>query len=210
MEKLIKGIIKFRKEVSQSQLEHFAQLALEQNPDTLFIACSDSRVVPNLFASTDPGDLFVVRNVGNIIPPATESGISSGDVSEMAAVEFSIQHLNVKDIIVCGHSECGVMESLLANDSASSSQHLSQWIKHAYPSKNSLKQMRKKFSDDLSEVNVLSQINVLQQVEHLKTYPLISDKISKGQLDVHSWWFDIGTASVYSYNEDKEIFEILK
>jgi len=210
MKKLIEGIIKFRKEVSQTQLEHFAKLALEQNPDTLFIACSDSRVVPNLFASTDPGDLFVVRNVGNIIPPAKDNGFSSSDISEMAAVEFSVQHLNVKDIIVCGHSECGAMHSLLTNDCLHSHQHLSEWIKHAAPSKNILKQERNKFSNELSEVNVLSQLNVLQQVKHLKTYPIVNDKIDKGELGVHAWWFDIATATVYSYDEDKESFEILE
>lgn len=109
MKKLIRGIIDFRKNMRPSCKETFAQLALGQRPDTLFIACSDSRVVPNLFASSDPGDLFVIRNVGNFIPPCGEQGRSASDESEAAAIEFALLTLPVTEIIVCGHSECGAM-----------------------------------------------------------------------------------------------------
>src|SRR5579871_2549496 len=110
MRKLIRGIVDFRKNVRASVKETFAQLALGQRPDTLFIACSDSRVVPNLFASSDPGDLFVIRNVGNLIPPCGERGHSASDESEAAAIEFALTALPVTDIVVCGHSECGAMD----------------------------------------------------------------------------------------------------
>lgn len=210
MRKLINGIIQFRKAVNKNQLEHYAKLALEQKPDALFIACSDSRVVPNLFASTDPGDLFVVRNVGNIIPPAEPGGVSSGDISELAAIEFSVQDLNVKDIIVCGHSECGAMRCLLGGGSDVSHQHLFNWIKYAKTCKSTLEQTRKNFPPELSDLNILSQINVLQQISHLKTYPLIRDRVSKGQLELHAWWFDIATATVYSYNSELQSFEVLQ
>src|ERR1700737_3168510 len=103
MKKLIQGIVDFRQNLSEESRSLFAQLALGQKPDALFIACSDSRVAPNVFASTNPGDLFVLRNVGNLIPPAS----SSQDCSASAVIEFSIFSLNVSDIIVCGHSECG-------------------------------------------------------------------------------------------------------
>src|ERR1700693_2569793 len=106
MIKLIKGIVTFRRHVRPGYRKQFAHLALGQSPDTLFIACSDSRVVPNSFASTDPGDLFVIRNVGNLIPPCDQDGYSQADESEWAAIEFAIFALNVSDIIVCGHSEC--------------------------------------------------------------------------------------------------------
>src|SRR5712691_7179979 len=114
MKKLIQGIIDFRKHRIADYREKFSKLALGQSPDTLFIACSDSRVVPNLFASADPGDLFVIRNVGNIIAPADREGRSQSDESEAAAMEFSIEKLNVTDIIVCGHSECGAMQAIIA------------------------------------------------------------------------------------------------
>src|SRR5690348_14195817 len=109
MKKLIQGIIDFRQNLTKENRELFAQLALGQKPDTLFIACSDSRVVPNLFASTNPGDLFVLRNIGNLIPPAVGPHL---DCSASAVLEFSIFTLGVSDIIVCGHSECGAMQAL--------------------------------------------------------------------------------------------------
>src|ERR1700712_1293849 len=113
MKKLLNGIVDFRKNVRPTVKETFALLALGQRPDTLFIACSDSRVVPNLFASSDPGDLFVVRNVGNLIPACGESGHSKSDESEAAAIEFALLNLPVAEIIVCGHSECGAMDKLV-------------------------------------------------------------------------------------------------
>ena len=113
MQKLVSGIVEFRRSTQESYREAFGKLAVGQFPDALFIACSDSRVVPNTFASTDPGDLFVVRNVGNLIPPCDVQGHSSADESEAAAIEFAIQNLSVKNIIVCGHSECGAMGALI-------------------------------------------------------------------------------------------------
>src|SRR5690242_9117423 len=110
MKKLIQGIVDFRNNLTEERRELFSKLALGQKPDSLFIACSDSRVVPNLFASTNPGDLFVLRNIGNLIPPATSS---PQDNSAQAVIEFSILSLNVSDIIICGHSECGAIQALL-------------------------------------------------------------------------------------------------
>src|SRR3954464_15796837 len=109
MKKLIRGIIEFRKTKLQIYREKFAVLATGQSPDTLFIACSDSRVVPNLFASTDPGDLFVVRNIGNLVSPRSdEHGHSTA-----AAIEYAINNLGVKNVVICGHSECGAMQALM-------------------------------------------------------------------------------------------------
>src|SRR5271165_3350755 len=104
MKKLINGIVEFRRNVQKGYRQAFGKLADGQAPDTLFIACSDSRVVPNTFASADPGDLFVIRNVGNLVPHA-----KTPDNSEAAAMEFAVEKLGVSDIIVCGHSECGAM-----------------------------------------------------------------------------------------------------
>src|SRR5271168_347097 len=101
MKKLIQGIVDFRKNLTEENRELFAKLALNQAPDTLFIACSDSRVVPNLFASTNPGDLFVVRNIGNMVPSCGCNGQSSGDESVAAALEFALTTLNVSNIVVC-------------------------------------------------------------------------------------------------------------
>jgi carbonic anhydrase len=204
MEKLKKGIIQFRKDVQQKDLDHYSKLAIGQKPDALFVACSDSRVVPNIFASTDPGDLFVLRNVGNIIPPFNSSNV---DTSAIAAIEYSVLELKIKDIIICGHSECGAMNALL-NNTTSPSSNLHNWIGYAKRSKELL--FSKRFTPmdpELSKVNQLSQINTVQQIEHLKTYSVIAEHIADGRLRVHAWWFDIATAYTYIYDEKKKIFE---
>ena len=115
MKKLLNGIVDFRKNVRPAVKDTFALLALGQRPDTLFIACSDSRVVPNLFASTEPGDLFVIRNVGNLIPPFSEGESGPHFGSEAAAIQFALTQLPITEIVVCGHSECGAIKGAIDN-----------------------------------------------------------------------------------------------
>src|SRR2546425_13171604 len=117
MRKLVQGIVDFRKSRRLDYAETFARLALRQKPDALYIACSDSRVQANVFASTEPGDLFVVRNPGNLVSPAGPDGKSLSDESEAAAIEFALDVLEVRDIIVCGHSGCGDRKSTRLNSS---------------------------------------------------------------------------------------------
>src|SRR2546425_9926196 len=112
MRKLVQGIVDFRKSRRLDYAETFARLALRQKPDALYIACSDSRVQANVFASTEPGDLFVVRNPGNLVSPAGPDGKSVSDESEAAAIEFALDVLQVRDIIVCRHSGCGALAAL--------------------------------------------------------------------------------------------------
>ena len=128
MKKLLDGIAEFQRTTRPSYREKFAKLALGQSPDCLFFACSDSRVVPNLFASTEPGDLFVVRNVGNLVPPCGSHGLSTTDRSEGAAVEFALQVLGVRDIVVCGHSDCGAMRGLLSGATPEKAPNLREWL----------------------------------------------------------------------------------
>lgn len=203
MKKLIQGIVDFRKGLTEESRDLFAKLALGQKPDTLFIACSDSRVVPNLFASTNPGDLFVLRNVGNLIPP-----VASNDDSATAVVEFSIFSLEVSDIVICGHSECGAMYALLHGVDSKNCCHLESWLKYG---KEALNKVRKgvKINPGLSEQNQLSQVNVLQQMEHIKSYPFIQERIAKKQLRVHGWWFDIAQADVYCYEQELNQFVLI-
>src|SRR5271154_4035155 len=121
MKKLIQGIVDFKKNLTDEKRALFAQLALGQKPDTLFVACSDSRVVPNLFASTNPGDLFILRNIGNLVPPFTPV---SQEACAQAALEFSVLNLNIADIIICGHSECSAMQALAGGLDTSCCPHL--------------------------------------------------------------------------------------
>jgi carbonic anhydrase len=210
MKKLIRGIVDFRKTVRMSRKDTFAKLALGQRPDTLFIVCSDSRVAPNVFASTDPGDLFVIRNVGNMVPPSGKEGLSKGDESVAAAIEFALLNLNVAYIIVCGHSECGAMVALTHGRNHVEAPNLKNWLKHGDVS---LKQFNKgyaPFSNKVAEKhNQLSQLNVLQQIEHLKTYPLVQERIKTGMLQLHAWWFDIKEANVYAYNPDEGAYHLI-
>lgn len=211
VKKLVKGIVEFRKRVRPEYIETFARLALGQKPDSLLIACSDSRVVPNLFASVDPGDLFVVRNVGNLVAPCDASGRSVADESEASAIEFSVLSLNVADIIICGHSECGAMHLALSGTQVADAPNLMSWIRHANPSLARLRSPSEplRVSDRLAAHNRLSQLNVLQQMEHVITYPAVRDRIQRGQLRVHGWWFDIASAEVYAYAPEDRAFRLI-
>ena len=190
MRKLVQGIVDFRNRVRPVARETFARLALGQSPDVLFIACSDSRVAINVFASTEPGDLFVVRNPGNIVSPAAADGISVADESEAAAIEFAVGQLAVKDIIVCGHSSCGAMAGLLRGRENLNAPHLRSWLRHAERALDRV---------DLTAPDApdrLSQANALLQIENLKTYPLVARAEQEGRLKLHAFWFDIATAEV--------------
>jgi carbonic anhydrase len=205
MRKLIHGIVEFRRNHLPGYREKFARLALRQNPDALFITCSDSRVAPNWFASTDPGDLFVVRNVGNLIPSCGKDAYSTADESEWAAIEFAILNLKVSDIIVCGHSDCGAMHALLGGRDKIEAPHLRSWLRHGEPSLAKLPPGK----GSLSRVNQLSQRNVLEQLENLKSSTVVSERLAAGRLKLHGWWFDVATADVYSYSESESRFLLI-
>lgn len=205
MKKLIQGIVNFRRGLTEESRALFAKLALGQRPDALFIACSDSRVVPNLFASTEPGDLFVLRNIGNLVPSYTADMVA---VSAQAAIEFSVFSLNINDIIICGHSECGAMQALVGEIDIQSCPHLVSWLQYGA---ESLKKLRDGFSlnPSLSEYNQLSQVNVLQQMEHVASYPFVRERREQGRLRIHGWWFDIAHADVYCYEPTVSQFVLI-
>lgn len=205
MKNLIQGIVDFRKNLTEEHRKLFAKLALGQKPDALFIACSDSRVVPNLFASTNPGDVFVLRNIGNLVPPISSQ---EKDTSAVAALEFSIFSLNVSDIIVCGHSECGAMQALAHSSDMCHCGHLSSWLQYG---KEALEKVRSGHTIDssLSEVNQISQMNVLQQMQHITSYPFVQERIRAKKLRMHGWWFDIARAEVHYYCSRERRFVVI-
>jgi carbonic anhydrase len=205
MRKLIKGIAEFRAKSTPETRDLFARLALGQKPDTLFVCCSDSRVAPNVFASTDPGDLFVVRNVGNIVPPCDNHGHSIHDRSEAAAIEFAVNNIGVQDIVVCGHSDCGAMHALHGGLENISLPNLRTWIASARPALVRLKS-GEELNPGLSDVNRLSQINTLEQASHLLSYPLIKERVDAHKLSIHAWWFDIGKGEVLAFDPREHRF----
>lgn len=208
MKKLIQGIIEFRRTVQVGYREAFGKLATGQAPDALFIACSDSRVVPNTFASTNPGDLFVLRNVGNLVAPCGQHGVSTSDESEAAAIEFAIMNLSVSYIIVCGHSECGAMKAIINNRNTIETPNLKNWLRHGEPA---VDRMRSGLSLDstLTDHNQLSQLNVLLQIENIKTYPSVQKRLKEGTLSIHGWWFDIAKADVYAFDSKIKKFILI-
>ncbi|MFZ5475394.1 MAG: carbonic anhydrase [Myxococcota bacterium] len=200
MKKLLDGIRDFHVRVRPGYRERFAHLALGQSPDCLFVACSDSRVVPNLFASTDPGDLFVLRNVGNVVPVA-----GAGDASAGAAVEFATLGLGVRDIVVCGHSSCGAMRALLTGERPDPSPSLDRWLEQARPSLGRLRR-EEALAPSLPDVDRLSQAHVLEQIDHLRGYVPVAERLAAGTLNLHAWWFDLANAEVLAFDADKRVF----
>lgn len=189
MKKLIRGIMEFRKTRRPMVMDTFARLALGQSPDALFVACSDSRVAANVFASTDPGDLFVIRNVGNIIPKHPNSG------STVAGLEYALNVLNVRHVIVCGHSDCGAVRALSQNIACLPEGALRNWLRHS-------EEITKTNAVDL---DALSKKNVAQQIANLLTHPAVKERVAAGTLSLHGIWFDIRKADVYYLEKESFI-----
>jgi carbonic anhydrase len=208
MRKLIAGIVDFRERLLPGYAERFRALAQGQMPDVLLITCSDSRIVPELLASTDPGDLFVMRNVGNLVPPATVEGASTGDLSEASAIEYSVLVLGVRHIVVCGHSECGAMKAALAGKPMPDTPNLAKWLHHVTTAVFRLDQ-EGPLDSQLNRHNQLSQLNVLVQLEHLASYPIVRHRLADGTLQLSGWWFDIATGEVWSYDRDSRAFKAI-
>lgn len=197
MKKLLNGILDFRKTKRAEYADLFAKLSAEQSPDTLLIACSDSRVVPNLFASTDPGEMFVVRNVGNMVPVY---GTFRGSVG--AAVEFSVDELKVKDIIVCGHSNCGAVKAIMEDSQFEGD--LAAWLSNGIEIR-----LLEPPQGDWAPLDLASQSNTLLQVRRLEAYPSIQKAITERKLRLHAWWFNINKAEVLRYDADRKRFIVL-
>jgi carbonic anhydrase len=199
VERLIYGVDKFRREVKTGYQSLFQKLAESQSPHTLFITCSDSRINPNLITSTDPGELFIVRNVGNIIPRSGEDSTPA----EAAAVEFAVDVLQVKEVIVCGHSGCGAMKELLSGnifspEMSSRFPNLASWLRLAKDVRNQLPAN--------PSLKQLIELNALLQLENLKSYSLIRDRIAQGKIRLHAWYYDIGEAELEEWDDIKKIF----
>jgi carbonic anhydrase len=202
------GIVDFRERMLPQYERRFEALALSQTPDALFVTCSDSRVVPDLLASTEPGDLFTMRNVGNLIPPATAEGLSIGDLSEASAIEYAVLILKVRNIVVCGHSECGAMKAVLAGDRRQEAPNLAKWLYHADGAAFRLEQ-EGPLDPTLKPHDQLSQLNALVQLEHLMSYPIVRERVADGTLRLNAWWFDVASGTMSAYDRASRSFEVI-
>lgn len=194
MQKLVQGIHHFQSNIFRPQREWFERLADGQHPLALFITCSDSRINPNLITQTEPGELFVVRNAGNIIPPHHPA-----PGGEEAAVEFAVTELGIKDIIVCGHTRCGAMSGLLSADRLTNLPAVRHWLGHA---QSTAQIIREKYShlSNLPLVTAAAQENVLVQIENLRTHPVIAAGLAKGELKLHGWMYKMETGEVFAFD----------
>src|SRR4051812_7245681 len=192
MQKLIQGIHQFREEDFRPLQGLFEQLARGQHPDTLFITCSDSRIDPNLLTRSRPGDLFILRNAGNIVPP---HGAANG--GEAATIEFAVAALRVKDVIVCGHSHCGAMKGLLEPAQLGDLPAVAAWLKHAEATRWI---MREKYPDLQGQPLLTATVeeNVLVQLENLRTHPAVAAGLARGDLKLHGWVYKIETGEVFA------------
>jgi carbonic anhydrase len=205
MEKLIAGIHKFQEKEHGRYQKLFHRLSREgQKPHTLFITCSDSRVLAELITQSQPGDLFVVKNVGNIVP---WNGAGATN-STAAAIEFAIQSLEVSDVVICGHSHCGAMSALLEGvPDHNLMPNLDNWIEIAAPVRNLIENNYSHLKDASSKIAAAAEENVLFGLENLHTYPCVTEKLAKGELHLHGWFFKIETAEIFVYDPAAQQFQ---
>lgn len=193
MQKLIEGLHHFQQSVFGSQQELFARLSEGQHPETLFITCSDSRINPNLLTQTQPGDLFILRNAGNLVPPYSPSA-----GGEAATIEFAVKGLAVRDVIVCGHSHCGAMDGMLNPEKIRDFPALNRWLEHAEATRRIVREVYPS-RDAADLLNISIQENVLAQMENLRTHPCVAAALAKGSLRIHGWVYKIETGEIFGY-----------
>ena len=191
MDHVISGVAKFQRDVYPEKKETFKKLATGQNPEVLFITCADSRIDPNLVTQTDPGELFICRNAGNIVPPHSNQ---TGGMT--ASIEFAVAALGVTHIVVCGHTDCGAMKGALNPEKLDSLPHVKEWLGHCRCATEVVKEKHggELNADSLAEV---TKENVLQQMQHLKTHPAVAAKLATKAVQLHGWVYDIETGMVH-------------
>jgi carbonic anhydrase len=194
MDKVIKGIAKFKEKGFEERRELFKTLATGQSPEVLFITCSDSRIDPNLITHTEPGDLFIIRNAGNIVPPhVKEAG------GNTATIEYGVQVLGVQDIIICGHTDCGAMKGAMNPDSVKTLPHVSEWLQHSAAASARCEARHGQLGTE--HTLEMIQENVLLQMSHLQTHPSVAAKLAVNEIAVHGWVYDIENGEVTAYDD---------
>lgn len=194
MRDIINGFLRFQQDVFPSRKELFKTLATGQTPKALFISCSDSRMVPELVTQREPGDLFVIRNAGNIVP---SFGPEPGGVS--ATVEYAVAQLKVSDIVICGHSDCGAMKALQNPAALKGKPSVEQWLKHADVARYVVAENRPTIQGE-EGLRYLTEENVVGQLEHLRTLPAVAAAMANGSLRIHGWIYDIAKTEITAFD----------
>ncbi len=201
MQIIVDGFLKFQHEVFPEQEALFKRLAGAQTPRAMFITCADSRIVPELITQSSPGDLFVTRNVGNVVPPY---GQMNGGVS--TAIEYAVTALGVKHVIICGHSDCGAMKAVLNPASLERMPTVKAWLRHAEVAKTVVADNCPTCNNSHETLSVLTEENVVAQLDHLRTHPSVASRIASGQLFIHGWVYDIESSQIKAYDAEKGEF----
>lgn len=200
MKNLLKGYLQFRKDAFPQWKDHFQLLADRQAPDVLFITCADSRIVPSLILQTEPGDLFIARNVGNVVPPFGE--LPGGN---SATVEYAVEVLKVRHVIICGHSDCGAVKAVLQKKEVSRLPITHQWLKYVEAAWQ-YRDPGGPMGDEKAQHTTLIHANIIAQLHNLKTHPEIAAGLAKGTLQVHGWYYDIMSGAIEAYDQQTRRF----
>lgn len=200
---LAKGHQEFKELHFKQHEAEFVRLVKEgQSPQTLFIGCSDSRVVPDLILNTRPGDLFVVRTAGNFVPPAD----SQGPDGVGATIQYAVEVLNIPHIVVCGHSHCGAIKGLFQQLDPTKLGILVKWLQFGEQAKKMTLSVTKPTTPEEEKYALAEKLSVIYQLEHLMSYPFIKKRVDEGKLELHGWYFKIETAELWYYNTNEYKF----
>jgi carbonic anhydrase len=192
MNKILSGYQQFR-EKFESEHEVFERLAEEgQHPKVLWIGCADSRVVPELITGADPGELFDVRNIANVVPPPASAACATG-----AAIEYAVRHLEVTHAVVCGHTECGGIKALESPVDGAAEPHIAAWLELARPARARVLERDLSAGDAYLET---IKTNVLMQCDNLRAYPCVSEREQQGVLSIHPWLYDLHTGVILEHD----------
>ena len=202
LDHIIGGVKRFREEIYPQQRELFEKLAFEQKPRAMFITCADSRIIPELITQSSPGDLFVTRNVGNVVPPY---GQMLGGVS--TAIEFAVVALGVQHIIICGHSDCGAMKAVLDPAPLQRMPTVKAWLRHAEVARHVVEENCGCANEHT--LGILTEENVVAQLDHLRTHPSVAARLASGQLFIHGWVYNIGTSEIRAYDAQSGAFRLI-
>ncbi len=204
LETLLAGVRRFRREIYPQNRERYQRAASQpQQPHTLFITCADSRIDPELITQSGPGDIFVTRNIGNLVPAY---GQMLGGVS--AVIEYAVQALEVSQVVICGHTDCGAMKGLLHRDKLAAMPTVNTWL-HNADAALSVVNARGEQAGEHERLGSLIEENVLLQLNHLRTHPSVAGKLAQKKLAVYGWVYDIGNGHVHMYDPGTGIFNPL-
>ncbi len=199
MQHLTRGVLRFEREIYPQRKDFFDRLIAKQFPRALFITCADSRVVPNMITDSEPGDLFTIRNAGNIVPPYGEA---MGGVS--ATIEYAVLVLKIKHIIICGHTRCGAMDAAMHPETVAHMPIVKSWLNHSESARRVVLGYEGLSEEEREKLMV--EENVLAQLDHLRTHPSVAAALAHDEMHLYGWVFDITTGQVLGYDGDEGEF----